>query len=729
MDYNPNLFLKRTLFIFIIMILGMPKGQSQSAEQQRAISNSYDQSKLDRLLKEFEDELERNKIRSKSYSQDKNWNIAIKQLDGTVVALNDFAEDGTPLYYTTFLDPTAKISRANTMHPEGLLNLDISGQDMKVGIWDAGIALGSHQEFDLRITNNDESIIDNHATLVTGTVVASGVKKKARGVAYDAHALCYDWSRDKAEVVAAAANGLLLSNHSYGIQPDRVPDWYFGSYLKISQDWDKVMYHAPYYLMVSAAGNARNSMDNQIPNFGRTADGYDLLLGFATAKNGLVVAGSTANIDRNGDIKSAKVAAYSSYGPTDDGRIKPDLAGDGTMVYSTASNSDTSYASSLGTSIAAPGVTGALLLLQQYHEELSGRFMRAATLKGLALHTADDVDKPGPDYKMGWGVMNSKKAAQLIKKREYHSLMIEDSLVQDNSYSITVEANGTEPLSASISWTDAVGDYVNRGEPNAAIPALTNDLDIRITKDGVTYFPWKLNPAKADLAATKGDNKVDPFERIDIMDATGTYTITVTHKNVLENGRQDFSLIVSGVRLSDCQLNAPKAPVLGDTEQNGLSLQWESVPDAIYELQYKKSGDDSWNMETLAKNHFNIEDVEMGVRYAARVRTVCSQNLASDFSDEVTLIYNGAETTIEQNQTLAADQLSLKVFPNPAVNEIQVSNENSKNAYFEVVSTAGTQVKSGELFKSIDVTDLSAGLYVLNVYDHEGIRSAKFVKN
>ena len=60
---------------------------------------------------------------------------------------------------------------------------------------------------------------------------------------------------------------MLVSNHSYGIKTDRVPDWYFGSYIKVSQDWDKIMHNAPYYLMVSAAGNSQNSYDNELPNY------------------------------------------------------------------------------------------------------------------------------------------------------------------------------------------------------------------------------------------------------------------------------------------------------------------------------------------------------------------------------------------------------------------------------------------------------------------------------
>src|SRR5690606_38910569 len=119
------------------------------------------------------------------------------------------------------------------------------------------------------------------------------------------------------------------------------------------------------------------------PNFGKSADGFDLLLGFTTTKNGLAVAGANTEIGSKGELVQATVAGYSSFGPVDDGRVKPDLAGDGTNILSTSSATNSSYQVSAGTSMAAPGVTGSLLLLQQYHEELFGTYMKAATLKGL----------------------------------------------------------------------------------------------------------------------------------------------------------------------------------------------------------------------------------------------------------------------------------------------------------------------------------------------------------
>ena len=717
--------------ILVLALLSFLYTAAQTPEQSLQIIEENNQTKLQHLISSFEKEIQNKKKRVRNSLLFKQWEVGQKKLDGTVVALNDIGEDGTPLYYTTHLDPTSKVSRADALHIGGILDIAIYGTDMKVGVWDAGVARISHQEFDGRVTNVDGGETDNHSTLVTGAMVSAGLKEKAKGVAYAAEALSYDWSRDKIEVAQAAADGLLLSNHSYGIQTDRVPDWYFGAYIKVSQDWDNIMYNAPYYLMVTAAGNAQKSRDNEAPNFGKSNDGFDLLVGFTTSKNGLVVAGANAKIDSKGSLKSADVAEYSSFGPTDDGRIKPDLGGDGTLIHSTSANSNTSYSSSMGTSMAAPGVTASLLLLQEYHEELYGTFMKAATLKGLALHTADDVQEPGPDYRMGWGVINTKNAAETLRNKDYSSIISEKTLNQGETFTTTVKAKGDKPLSASISWTDPAGEYINRGDLNTLVPALINDLDIRITKDGETYFPWKLNPGQASSSAFQGDNMVDPFERIDILNAEGEYNITISHKGNISNDSQDFSLVVSGVELTSCKLEAPTNINIEFSDEIGTYVQWESLGDeTLYEFQIKQENDSIWETYTTWENVFSLENLVLGAEYRARVRSVCSQNLASEFSQEVEFVFNGEETVRKKYEPLSVGpELEVRAYPNPVINELQLDAELSQDAAYSVVSMNGTVIKTGKLEGAINVSDLATGLYVLTIQDYSGIRSTKFFKN
>tara|TARA_R110000796_G_scaffold37722_3_gene95058 strand:+ start:4128 stop:6359 length:2232 start_codon:yes stop_codon:yes gene_type:complete len=743
MDYN-KLFPNRVYWQLsaLLTLCSISFSLGQSKEMIQHIKSEYNSTNLYKVSEEFNSELDNTQAALKNYARLHGLKLSETLENGNQIALVDIGSDGTPLYYSTFSDNTSIVSRANTLYKDGLLDLGISGEGMQVGVWDSGSALLTHQEYNSRVyTADDSKELSSHATMVLGSMISSGIKTKAKGVAYSATAISNDWKADKVEVINAAANGLLLSNHSYGIRPDFIPDWYFGAYIKVSQDWDKIMYNAPYYLMVTAAGNAQSLKFNDAPIFGKNSEGFDLMLGFSTSKNGINVAAVDSEVDDQGNLLNAKVASYSSLGPIDDGRIKPDIAGCGANIFSTQSNGDKSYDTFTGTSMAAPGITSTMLLLQQYYERLNSSFMKAATLKGLVLHSADDVDAPGPDYKLGWGVINAKNAAEIILNNEYSSLITEEELREDEVYSITVDAREGEALIASISWTDPAGTYVNTGDLNNPRAALVNDLDIRITKAGVTYYPWKLDATKASSPAIKGDNKVDPFEKIQIENASGSYTIKVSHKGNITNAIQNFSLIVSGVSITNCSAEAPKVFKMMSLpeEDNAIDIQWEGTPDSFFEVQYKSDNAVEWNTIFTEKNEIRLQGLTIGTNYSFKVRTNCTANVFSEFSETKSFIFNGSQTEndldveesdLEQEELSIRDDVRFSVHPNPTTETITIDGELSDHAYYSIVSSTGTLLKKGKAdFKSINVNDLSTGFYSLTIFEDGDQQSMKFIKN
>ena len=90
---------------------------------------------------------------------------------------------------------------------------------------------------------------------------------------------------------------------------------------------------------------------------------------------------------------------FSSWGPTDDGRIKPDVVANGEAVYSTLGSGDVAYGAIGGTSMSTPSACGsAALLIEQFGRLFPGQAMRASTLKSLLILTATDRGQVGPDY-------------------------------------------------------------------------------------------------------------------------------------------------------------------------------------------------------------------------------------------------------------------------------------------------------------------------------------------
>lgn len=529
------------------LTMGIFTAAAQTEKQKTQIAKSYDQAKIEQLKKQFEAKTKADKAAAIAAAKRNNWPIYRPNPKGGYDELMSLSKDGKPIYYALDNVNAAKSTRANTLNSGGLLGLSLDGQNMYSGVWDGGPVRVSHQEFGGRmiVSDNIFSLSSNsfHATHVSGTVGAAGVSANAKGMAPLSTVKTFDWNNDLVEVLQEARNGLLLSNHSYGIPLDSAPgNWYMGAYSGEALSWDQLSRSVPYYLMVASAGNDGNAV-NPAP----TTTGYDKLTGNKCAKNNLVVANcQDANINANGDLVSVGINSGSSEGPTDDRRVKPDITGNGSGLFSSTDASDTSYASLSGTSMASPNVMGTLLLLQQHYNNVNNHFMRAATLKGLACHTADDRGRTGPDALWGWGLLNAKKAALAISNNGMQSWISEETLHQGETFTFTAVSDGVSPLVASICWTDVPGAWVD-GILNGTTPALVNDLDIRITKDGTTYYPWKLQSAANLVAIRTEDNAVDNMERINIDAPAGTYTITVTHKGTLQDGPQPFAFIVTGL--------------------------------------------------------------------------------------------------------------------------------------------------------------------------------------
>jgi hypothetical protein len=176
--------------------------------------------------------------------------------------------------------------------------------------------------------------------------------------------------------------------------------------------------------------------------------------------------------------------------------------------------------------------------------------MKSSTLKGLVCHTAvDDTNLIGPDPYFGWGFLNTKDAAQLITNSNSvtpNAILQESALNQNvTTYSIQVIVSNPQTLKATICWNDVPGTPKDN-QLNSSTPVLVNDLDLRIIKGEEVNLPWKLDLSNINSAAVKGDNIVDNVEKVEVENASGTYTIQVSHKGTLVEGSQNYSLVVSG---------------------------------------------------------------------------------------------------------------------------------------------------------------------------------------
>lgn len=544
-------------FTLILSLLLTTSIYSQNSKEKEKIIQATDVVKLNELSNLFQSEYSLRQARINKYLES---NFVSKRVivDGVEKEIYDVDEHGNVSYAETTNRSSSLTITANQLYSGGVLGLNLQGQGMEVGVWDSGPAKDSHVEFDnSRVSIFDFTDYSNHGTHVIGTILAAGVNTNARGIAFQANGKSFDWNNDYAEMATEAAAGLLVSNHSYW-QGSTLDTWVFGAYDSRARQMDNIAFAAPYYLPVVSAGNDRNSNASTIlSNQNQIKSGYDLIRGQNNAKNSLTV-GAVSSVLNYIDAGSVLMSNFSSWGPTDDGRIKPEVVAKGVAVFSSIATTDTSYDTYQGTSMASPAVAGSCLLLQQHYNNLNSNFMRASTLKGLIMHTAREAGLfDGPDYEFGWGLVNSAAAANLITAKNAGTAVIDELLLNNNAtYTRTFNIDSPSNVKVSICWTDPAGATFNSGVVDPNVSYLVNDLDLKVTKNQEVFFPWSLDKNAPYNAATRlGTNNVDIFERVDLENVSGTYTITVSHKGNLPVSGQRFSLIISGDNLSSLNTN------------------------------------------------------------------------------------------------------------------------------------------------------------------------------
>lgn len=731
--------------LFFFSSYGQTKDKLKTDLQEREIQTFHN--KVQEYAQKQKNEIQRLKsLGHKEFISEKDNE---KQLIGS-------DENGRPMYYMTLNAGAAKMTKANNLYSGGGLGLNIAGNNMIIGQWDYSKPRTTHELLAGKINsynNLQNQTISRHSTNIAGTLAGNNGEAEARGIAYEAKINAYDWVNDVSEMLSEAyngANGILVANNSYGFDPMYLQTYQFGKYNTTAQSWDNLMYLKPYLQIVKAAGNAREIDPGIVPQVS-AKNGYDLLEGAGISKNVLVVASAKKNVNMNSD-EAFEVSTFSSYGPTDDGRIKPDICAPGENMYSSIETYDAAYGTYRGTSSAAAVVSGIITLLQQYYKSVSPSqsYMLSSTVRALLAHTANDKGTEGPDYIYGWGLADAKRASEaiynniegIINNEKKSTLIKEITLNQGNKYTLYVVPYETgQPLSATISWTDPQGNLVNN-VVDLNNPNVVNDLDIKIVKinsNGTesTYYPWKLGGmSNLTGAATKtSTNDVDTIERVDVKNPEiATYKIIVSPKTnttpLLPGGSQKFSIVVSNVNFCYKEdlttLVSPANDIT--TSQTILAKQIvasNKVVAPVQGVEYIASRD----IVLLPGFH-----AEQGVGFHAFI-TPCFDMISA-------MRYRAQERVDSQvlsvaNSAVVADDHFI-LFPNPAKEEVNVKfflqNESSikisvYDASGKLISTeqSSTKFPKGEFIKTIDTRSYLRGIYMVSIETSEYKETRKLI--
>ena len=450
--------------------------------------------------------------------------------------------------------------RASTSHRVNAIStqssnpyqLDGSSVHVSLGDYDYGVA-GPHIDFTGRlndkITGADNGT--NHGIHTMGTVFGAGnLDPRGQGMAPGAELTYYTYPAN-----------LTFIDNDYANDNVRITSSSFSNncntYTNFSNRVDKDMVDNPKLIHVFSAGNNNGSNCG----YGAGNQWGNITGGHKQGKNVIAVANLT-----NDD----NIANSSSRGPAHDGRVKPDIGGVGTSVYSTEDNN--TYGIKTGTSMSCPGIAGTLSLLYQgYKNYNNGAEPDGGLAKAILMNTAEDLGNDHVDFKYGYGRINAFRAMQCI---ELDQINIDNvSGGNSNTYNIDVPA-GTKEVRVMLHWTDPQAfSFSSR--------ALINDLDLTVKHlaSNTIYQPWVLDPTpnsttlnNTAVRATDSLNNTEQFTLVN--PDSGIYTITVQGSGIPQ-GSQKYYIVYSFIS-NNLNLMAPYGGEVLDPVRN-FDIRFEGV--------------------------------------------------------------------------------------------------------------------------------------------------------
>lgn len=466
-------------------------------------------------------------------------------------------------------------------------NRGYSGEGQVVAVADTGLDSGKastiHSDFVGSLINGYSIGLGGstwedtmgHGTHVCGSVMGTGVASEGRikGGAYSSKLVILGlWSdlldnlapgTDFEKIIGTAyPDGARIHTNSWGSAANP------GAYDTMASRVDEYMWKHPDVLVLFAAGNSGEDLnkDGRIDekSIGSPATAKNVLT-VGASENELAVGGIQKSLHelRDGEKKwgveplrsdhlSDKgdgIAAFSSRGPTSDGRLKPEIVAPGTNIISTRSHSpkasklwgefNADYVYAGGTSMSTPITAGAAAVAREYlvkNRRLSTP--SAALIKATLIHTAKDLYPgqygTGPQQELPTSRPNVHEGYGRVDMDSLTGLSNETIIIDNKTGVGTAEENSTtvtlkdgQSLKVTLTYTDAPAS-------SSAAKALVNDLDVKV-----------ISPSGEIRQLSDRINNTEMLELHQL--ASGEYRVVISGINVPTGnmGKQPYALLIS----------------------------------------------------------------------------------------------------------------------------------------------------------------------------------------
>ena len=451
---------------------------------------------------------------------------------------------------------------------------NLQGKNVTVGVGDNADA-SSHVDFTGRLINRNPNWTEAHGTHTTGTTGGGGIKDPR-----------YKGMAPKSTLISQSFSDILVNVPTYNSEYNMVltNNSYFNGAAGCAGEGE-------YDALANYVDDQINSYDSLLHVFASGNDGAltcsPYALAFATVKSGFQCGKNVLTVGAISNLTYG-VTSFSSRGPVNDGRIKPEIVAGGANIISTFSYN--SYGPDNGTSMSCPTVTGTLALLYERYKQLhGGKNPSSALIKAIACNSADDLGNPGPDYSYGFGMLNARTAVEALEGNHYFL----GSISKSASASYSINATGAQQIKVMLYWNDPAAT-------TSSGPALVNDLDLTVTEpDGTTtHHPLILNPNAANVNdnAVEGVDALNNIEQVVINNpGSGNFSINIKGSSIT-TGSQNYVVVYEIINPS-VTVEYPfgnETWVPGETE----NIRWSAYGgDAnTFTIEYSTDNGSTWNL-------------------------------------------------------------------------------------------------------------------------------------
>ena len=360
----------------------------------------------------------------------------------------------------------------------------------------------------------------------------------------------------------AVRNGAVIGSNSWGNDVQGEYDTDAAQFDELVRDADPSTPGDQPYILEFSSGNA--GPDSQ--TVGSPATGKNVIATGA-CENVPGTLAETYGLYADG---ADTMADFSSRGPCEDGRIKPDLVAPGTWIASAASFAapdeasiawtaiDDYYVYMGGTSMSGPHAAGSAAVFVQYYKSIHTNAMPSpALVKAALINSANELDElnggpgPIPNNDEGWGriTLTNIIVTNLSTAPRYYEYVDQNVLLTNGEVYVhhTLIQNSDQPLKVTLAYTDVAGFP-------GAIPALVNDLDLEVVGPDGTLYRGNQFAGNDSVPNAPSPDNLNNVEAVHLSQPLpGDYLIRVRARHIVQDARldtavidQDFALVISG---------------------------------------------------------------------------------------------------------------------------------------------------------------------------------------